>query len=420
MKIGAVIRITAMASIVAVLAACSTTSSATPANSGGKATAVLNYWLWQDNATDQTWAALATEFNAQSKTGKVKLQVIPLAQYEDKMLNALASGSGPDAARFKDEWLGQFVKAKAIAPLTKQINAWPGKADVIPTLFASGQVAGDSAIYMLPNQYTTLYMYYRPSIFAAAGLPAPQTEADVLHAASVLKAKGKFAIDVRGGSGGQDQWAAWMLAGGAKFLNGTNVVIDNKTALTVNQEYLDLAGKLGATPPGSITANFASVENNFLNGTTAMFIHHVGSLAAVRAALKGDVKAIPMPGATAPGQGTLGTMSGNVVLAGSQQQGLAWDWISWLDAHNQMLKLSTSPQGQLPVLTSVAKDKPFSTDPALKVAVAAESYATSWPGVVGTSTVVNKDWEPTIQSAFEGQTSNQRMLTSIASDLTGH
>jgi len=150
-----------------------------------------------------------------------------------------------------------------------------------------------------------------------------------------------------------------------------------------------------------------------------MFIHHVGSLAAVRAALKGDVKVIPMPGATGSGQGTLGTMSGNVILAASHQQGLAWDWISWLDAHKQMLKLSTSAQGQLPVLTSVATMKPFSTDPALKVAVAAESYATSWPGVVGTSTVVNKDWEPTIQSAFEGQSSSLAMLTTIASDLSG-
>jgi multiple sugar transport system substrate-binding protein len=419
MKIGAFFRTTAVAvCATAILAACGTSGQGPTASSGSK-NAVLQYWLWQDNATDTTWAQLAKEFNAQSTSGTVKLQVIPMAQYEDKMLNALASGNGPDAARFKDWWLGDFVKAKALLPLTKQINSWKGKSDVVPQLWASGKVAGDDTVYMLPHQYTTLYMYYRPSIFAAAGLKAPKTHADVLHAAQVLKAKGQFAIDVRGGAGGQDQWAAWMLSGGAKFMNGNKVALNNATAIAVNQEYLDLAGKLAATPPGSITAGYAAVQSNFLNGTTAMMIHHAGSLKAVRAALGKDVAVIPMPGETSALQGTLGSMSGNVIFAGSKNQDLAFKWISWLAEHNQMLKLSTSPQGQLPVLTSVAKQAPFVSDPALQVAMGAEKYAQSWPALVGTSKVVNKDWEPTIQSAFEGQTSSKDALTTLASDLAG-
>lgn len=417
MKIGPFFRTTAFAvGVAALLAACG--SSPAPAASSSK-NAVLQYWVWQDNATDTTWAQLAKQFNAQSTSGTVKLQVIPLAQYEDKMLNALASGSGPDAARFKDWWLGEFVKAKALVPLNKQIDAWKGKSDVVPQLFASGKVAGDSSIYMLPHQYTTLYMYYRPSMFAAAGLKAPQTHADVLHAAQVLKAKGQFALDVRGGAGGQDQWAAWMLSGGAKFMNGDKVALNDPTAVAVNQEYLDLAGKLGATPPGSITADFAAVQSNFLNGTTAMMIHHPGSLKAVRTALGKDVAVIPMPGNTSAGQATLGSMSGNVIFSGSKNQDLAFKWISWLAGHDQMLKMSTSPQGQLPVLSSVAKEEPFVSDPALKIAIGAEKYAQSWPGLAGTSKVVNKEWQPTIQSAFEGQTSSKDALTTLAEVLAG-
>ena len=419
MKIGALLRTTAIAaSVIAVLGACSS-GGAAPAASTGDKNAVLQYWLWQDDATDTTWADLAKEFNAQSTSGTVQLQVIPLAQYEDKMLNALASGGGPDAARFKDWWLGEFVKAKALEPLTKQIDAWSGKADVVPQLFASGKVAGDNAIYMLPHQYTTLYMYYRPSVFAAAGLQAPKTHADVLHAAQVLKAKGQFALDVRGGAGGQDQWAAWMVSGGAQFMKGDKVVLNDAKAVAVNQDYLDLAGKLGATPPGSLTADFAAVRTNFLNGTTAMMIHHAGSLKAVRAALGSDVAVIPMPGKTSAGQATLGSMSGNVVFTGSKNKGLAFDWISWLAEPAQMLKISTSAQGQLPVLTSVAKKEPFVTDPALKIAIGAEAYAQSWPGVAGTSKVVNKEWQPTIQSAFEGQVSSKAALTTLADVLAG-
>ncbi|PVU81989.1 hypothetical protein DDP54_02020 [Cellulomonas sp. WB94] len=421
MKIRALARTLAVAAGAAtLLASCASGgSTASAGSSTGSSTAVLNYWLWQDDATDQTWAQLAEEFNAQSTTGTVALQVIPLAQYEDKMLNALASGGGPDAARFKDWWLGEFVKAKALEPLTTKIDAWGGKSDVVPELFNSGKVAGDDAVYMLPHQFTTLYMYYRPSIFAAAGLEAPQTHADVLHAAQVLAAKGQFAMDVRGGAGGQDQWAAWMLSGGAKFMDGDKVVLNDDTAVAVNQDYLDLAGKLAATPPGSLTADFAAVRGNFLNGTTAMMIHHPGSLKAVREALGDDVAVIPMPGKTTAGEATLGSMSGNVVFSGSKNKDLAFDWISWLAEHDQMLKISTSPQGQLPVLSSVAKEEPFVSDPALKIAIGAEAYASSWPGVAGTSKVVNKEWQPTIQSAFEGQTSSKDALTVLADVLAG-
>jgi multiple sugar transport system substrate-binding protein len=419
MKTGAFLRMTAVAvAAAAALAACSSGGQAPAASSGDK-NAVLQYWLWQDDATDTTWADLAKQFNAQSTNGTVKLQVIPLAQYEDKMLNALASGGGPDAARFKDWWLGEFVKAKALVTLTKQIDGWKGKSDVVPQLFGSGKVAGDDAVYMLPHQYTTLYMYYRPSMFTAAGLTAPKTHADVLHAAQVLKASGHFALDVRGGAGGQDQWAAWMLSGGAKFMDGDKVALNNDTAVAVNQDYLDLAGKLAATPPGSLTADFAAVRSNFLNGTTAMMIHHPGSLKAVRTALGTDVAVIPMPGKSGPGEATLGSMSGNVIFSGSKNKDLAFSWISWLAEHDQMLKMSTSPQGQLPVLTSVAKEEPFVSDPALKIAIDAETYAQSWPGVAGTSKVVNKEWQPTIQSAFEGQTSSKDALTALANVLAG-
>ena len=57
MKIGALLRTTAIAaSVIAVLGACSS-GGAAPAASTGDKNAVLQYWLWQDDATDTTWAA---------------------------------------------------------------------------------------------------------------------------------------------------------------------------------------------------------------------------------------------------------------------------------------------------------------------------------------------------------------------------
>lgn len=381
----------------------------------------LTYWLWQDNATDPTWQKLASEFNAANKGFTVEMQVIPLAQYEDKLKTALSSGGGPDTARFKDWWVGEFVKAKALASLGSRIDSWSGKADVVPALWKTGQVAGDSNTYMLPHQYVTLYMYYRKSAFKKAGLEPPKTHADVLHAAEKLTNAGakKYAIDVRGGSGGQDQWAAWMYSGGAQMTDASGkVVLNDSTAVAVNQEYLDIHAKLHAAPPGSVTAAFAQVQANFQAGTTAMLIHHTGSLKAMRAALGDDLGVVAMPSVDPAGPVTLGTMSGNVVLASSQKQQQAWEWISWLAGKDPMLAISTSPQGQLPVLQSVAADAAFTKDEGYKIALDAERYARTWPSVPGTALVANKDWSPNIQAAFAGSKSSADTLNALAADLS--
>ncbi|UPO78598.1 sugar ABC transporter substrate-binding protein [Arthrobacter sp. Helios] len=396
------------------LAACSSSSSADQA--GGD----LEYWLWQDDATDQTWQQLAGQFNGLNTGFKVNLQIIPLAQYQDKLLTALSSGGGPDACRFKDWWLGQFVGQKAIASLDDMVSNWDGQDDVLAELYATGKVPGSDSLYMLPHQFVTLYMYYRKSFFKEAGLDAPRTHEDVLRAAEKLTdaSKSRFGIDVRGGAGGQDQWAAWMFSGGARMVDEAgNVVLDDPAAISVNQQYLDLQTKLNAAPPGSTTAAFAQVIANFQGGQTGMLIHHTGSLSALRSGLGDDLGVIPMPSKDPADARTLGSMSGNVVLQSSKKQQQAFEWISWLATKEPMVKISTSKQGQLPVLKSAAEDPFFSSDEAYRVAIAAQAGALSWPAVKGTAAVANQTWSPAIQGAFLNQSTSEQMMKKLAEDL---
>lgn len=403
------------------LAGCSSSSpsgSSAPAASQTTDTTgqTLNYWLWVDNATDQTWQQLADQFNAESGHGKVQLQVVPAAQYLDKLQTALSSGNGPDAARMKDEWIGQFVKAGVLAPLSKKIDAWSGKSSVISSSWDAGKVPGKSEIYMMPHQNTALYMYYNKKLFSAAGLDAPKTQADVIADAPKLTGNGHYAFDVRGGAGGQDQWAAWMYAGGTQFVDSSGkVTLDSPTGEQVNQSYLDL---VKFAPPGSATAAYAQVQSNFLSGTTAMMIHHVGSLAAVRKQFGQDVGVIPVPGNDPSKPSTLQTMSGNVVFTSSKKQELAWQWETWLLGDAQMLKMSTSPQGQLPVTTAVAANAAFTKDDGYQVALKAAQTAQSWPQLNGTTNVVNATWSPTIQQAFGGQSRSAQMLQKLSADLS--
>lgn len=413
MKKGAVFITAAL--MVGGLAACASDSG----SETGDPNAVLEYWVWQDDATDPTWTDMVADFNEKSEIGTVELVTIPLAQYEDKLLNGLASGGGPDAARFRDLWLGEFVKAGAIEPLSDRIEGWDGKDDIPSFLYDTGKVPGDETVYLMPHQYSTYYMYYRPSMFEAVGLDAPETHEDVLEAAAALKAQGQYALDVRGGAGGQDQWSAWLLSGGAEFADEDGNVTLAETGADVNQDYLDFVTE-GYAPPGSITADFAAVKANFFNGTTAMMLHHAGSYNAVKEALGDDFGVVPMPNVDPSNPTTFGIMSGNVILSGSDKKDLAWSWISYLDTHDPMLKLSTSIQGQLPVLTSVIEEDVFQSNDALMIAINGQEYAKTWPLLPGASTVANKEWGPTLQSAFEGSISSEEALTVLGNTLAGN
>ncbi|AQP48086.1 hypothetical protein BW730_11900 [Tessaracoccus aquimaris] len=385
---------------------------------GGGGTTDITYWLWQDDATDQTWTQLAEKFNGEQTDVKVTLETIPLDQYQNKLTTAAMNKTGPDAARCKDWWLGQFAPEGATADLTTFVDAWGGKGDVVEGLWKTGQLPGSKEVFMLPHQYVTLYMYYRKDYFSEVGLEAPRTQDEFLAAAGKLATGDRYAMDVRGGAGGQDQWLGWMYAGGARVVNdGGEIVLNDATASQVNQRYLDIVTELNAAPPGSITAAFADVKKNFASGLTSMMIHHPGSLKEMTEVFGDKLGVIPIPGNGSAPSHTLGSMSGNVIMAGSKKQEAAWKWISWLTEEAQMATMSTSPQGQLPVLTSVMESEAFTSDANLKVAVDAIPDALTWPALKGVATLAGKEWNPTIQRAFQKELTSQAALDAMADVL---
>lgn len=378
----------------------------------------VTYWLWQDDATDTTWAELAEKFNSEQEDVVVTLETIPLDQYQNQLITSAMSGTGPDAARSKDWWLGQFAPEGAIADITEFVDQWENSDDVVESLWATGQLPGEDAIFMLPHQYTTLYLYYRPSYFEEAGVEPPSSQEDFLAAAEALTGDGRFALDVRGGAGGQDQWLAWMYAGGASLVDDSGeVILDDDTAVEVNQRYLDLTTSLDAAPPGSITAAFADVKTNFADGLTAMMIHHPGSLAEMQSTFEDDLGVIPIPTGDGQPGATLGSMSGNVIMEGSESKEAAWAWISWLSEQEQMETMTASPEGQLPVLESVIALPEYNEDPQLAVAIEAIPTAKTWPALPGVAELAAAQWGPTIQQAFQGELSSTDALGTMADTL---
>lgn len=414
----------ALAATLAVsLSACGGETGANGADSanGSASPTTIEYWLWQDDATDTTWDELAEEFNATHDGVTVNLTTIPLDQYQDRLLTAAASGTAPCAARSKDWWLGQFAPQGVLADLSDQVAAWDGESDVIDALWSTGQLPGDDRIFMLPHQYVTLWLYYNKDRLAEAGVEVPTTQEEFLEVAPLLTdpSSGKYAFDVRGGGGGQDQWMAWMFAGGADVVDADGAIaLDSPEAVEANQRYLDIVTELDAAPPGSITAAFAPVQTNFGAGTTAMMIHHPGSLNAMRETLGDSLGVAPIPVVEGGDPSTLTSMSGNVIMSDCKDKDAAFDWISWLATEEPMRTISTSVQGQLPVLESVASSEPFASDPDLQLAIEAARTAKSWPALPGVAQLAANDFQTQVQTAFQGQQTSEQMLEHLSAVLS--
>lgn len=387
----------------------------------GQKKTVIKYWLWLDDPTDPMFPDLVKQFNSLNPDIQVEYELIPLAQYYDKLVTAVGAGTAPDCARFKDWWLGAFVDAGALEPLDNYLNNWNGYKDVITNLWTTGKIHAKSPIYMMPHQFITFYLYYRKDWFKEKNLPPPTDLSKFLDAAKKLTdpSKNRYGFGLRGGAGGQDQWLAFMVAQGARLVDRTGKVIaDSPEAILANQWYIDLFRVHKVAPPSAPTDAYAQVLGAFQAGITAMMAHHVGSSVLVTQRLgEENVGVVPMPPADPRRPATMMTMSGNVILSGSKNKDAAFKFISWLTEKDQMDKWCRSRQGQLPVLKSVASMPYYMNNIFFKVSLDQAKYAIAWPPLPGVGYISAQLWLSLMQRALLGEITSKEMMVEIANAL---
>lgn len=382
----------------------------------------IDYWLWLDDTTDPVWPALIDRFHAENPDIIVDYELIPLAQYYDRLLIAASSDSAPDAARFKEWWLGDFVENDLLAPLDEYIAAWPGADDVIENLYATGRTRADGPVYMLPHQYITFYLYYRADRLAEQGIDVPVTSEDFIAAARALTdpTNQRYGFGLRGGAGGQDQWLAYMLAGGCRLVDDAgDVVADSPECVAANQAYIDLFRVHEIAPPSAPSDGFAQVIGAFEAGITSFVAHHVGSSKRLTAVHGEALGVMDIPTADPDAPATMAAMAGNVLFDAGDDQEAAWRFVSWLTEHEQMDAMSRSNNGQLPVLASVAALDYYQDNPFFRLSLAQAEYATAWPPLPGVGYISSQLWQASMQQALLGDITSEQMMSEIAAALRG-
>lgn len=379
----------------------------------------INYWYWKESPDTTIVKELAAKFEAKTGIHVNINEDVTSNNFMTNLTNAIAAGNGPDAVELNTARIPALMAANALAPLNSYVKSWAGASDVTPSLWKWVKSSNGKTTYALPWKYLMFIMLYNKARFADAGVDVPTTQKQFLAIQPKLfnPAKSLYAFNVRGANG-SDQWASFMVAGGAKFttINGS-ISLDSTLTRDSNKIYIN-SFKYG--PPSAITSNSGTALVNELEaGVTAMVINHIGGARALKDPSKIGFAPIPSRKGGDDRTTYMGTMNMNSVLAASKQKDAAFKWIAYLAENEAQLALAKSKEGFLPVTNGVATDPYFKNDAAFQLSLQLAQHPTlAWPLIPGTSIVQNTDWPVAMASALLGKSTSDDMVQSISGSLS--
>ena len=368
----------------------------------------IKFWFWADNdAYAQTMQEMIADFNATNGKGITVVgeqQDWNGGEYSNNLLTAAIGGGAPDVATFKLTATPAFVNNGQLANLDEFIANWADKDQINENLYNTmKQASGTDSIYVMPWNTQVLYVYYRPSMFKAAGIGVPTTYEEFLEACKKLTHDGVYGFGMRGSNGGQEPWGCFLYAGGGDWEH-----MDSEGAIKGMQDYIDLY-KNGYVPETAPNDGFSQVIDNFKSGLTAMTIHHIGSSAQMIETFGDDVDAFIFP--KGEGQWTSMGDTETVMFNSCANKEAAFEWMAYL-ATGKGQETWCTVTGNVPVAARVQALPQFQENKFMKVSIEGAPVAGILP-VRDTTTQWIKDWPGVIQQALLGDITAEECMKQL-------
>lgn len=264
--------------------------------------------LWQGispPANREVFQTLVAQFNATHPDIEVEsLYVGQPDQQIPKILTAIVGDAAPDILWYVPQLTGQLVELEAIQPLETWLRQSPLKAEVDPALFDMMSLEGH--LWSIPFATNNTALFYRPSLFAAAGIVEPPKTWEQLRAVArqlTRDTDNDGRIDQHGLflSLGKGEWAVfawlpWVYSAGGWISRQGKPDLVNAGAIATLQFAQDLVkdGSVLLSPPER-----GYETDNFIAGKVAMQVTGPWNLPQMEAAGI-DFGVIPLPVAQQP------------------------------------------------------------------------------------------------------------------------
>ncbi len=381
---------------------------------------VLTYWYWADNIEySALMQSIISEFNeTNSKNITVIGEEYPWdgGAYSETLFTAAMGGGGPDMAAWKLTSTPLFAANNLLSNLDPYIESWEDKDKIDDNIYnIMREASGTEDLYVMPWNTQILYVYYRPSIFDAAGVSVPKTYEEFLTAIekTTMDTDGDGEIDVygygmRGAKGGQEPWGSFVYGRGGNFADMTS-----EASISGMQDFIDIYEN-GYVPPTATTDGFSEIIANFKSGRTAMTIHHTGSSAGMVEIFGDDVSAFPFP--QGEGQWTSMGDTENVIFASCEYPEAAFEWVSYLATGKGQIDWCEKT-GNVPVSKSVQQLDFYQDNKFMKASIEGMSYAGILPILDTTTEWINTVWPNTVASALMGDVSAEEAMQVLQEEL---
>lgn len=265
---------------------------------------------------------LVAKFNRQHPDLQVEsLYVGQSDQQLPKILTAVVGDAAPDLLWFGSMYTGKFVELGAIEPVDEYWNNSSISAEIDPTLHESMEY--ENRLWSVPFATNNVGIFYRPSLFKAAGveqLPTNWTELRATAKQLTRDTNGDGEIDRYGMllPLGKGEWTVftwlpfmWSAGGELQSDNGA-ITINNSGAIAALKLWQDLI-QSGSAILSSPERGYEL--DNFMTGKVAMQLTGPWTMGQLASRPDIDYGVMPIPAdlrnATATGGENLFMMKGN-------------------------------------------------------------------------------------------------------------
>ncbi|MGI6132490.1 MAG: sugar ABC transporter substrate-binding protein [Bacillota bacterium] len=231
------------------------------------AAAPVKLTVWAMGAEAQKIGDMTAKFEKANPGIRVTVQAIPWSAAHDKIITAVAGGTGPDVAQMGTTWMAEFGSIGVFEDLSRYISK---SKTVEKGQFFSGSwgtcvVAGK--VYGIPWYVDTRALFYRTDLLAAKGFKqAPRTWEELRAAAAALAGDDLFGMALS--TNNYQEFMPFVWQNGGRILDEKG-----RPAVTEPEfiEALDFYAKLFHDKLAPIDSGGTDLFQEFAKGTMPMY-----------------------------------------------------------------------------------------------------------------------------------------------------
>lgn len=344
------------------------------------------HWQHHHEARTPALESLARQFEAENPGVQVKIEAIPFDSYFDKLLTALAAGTGPDVFQVPMAFGTELTRSGMISPVPETVYT----TEQIEELFLDwtiSQFKYNGKYYALPTDVQTLVMFVNNKMLREAGLDPeqpPRTWSELLEQARKVTIRDEQGRIIQGGLDTRYKWAVHNLfihqniEGPILDLENKRVTYDQPAGL----EAWKFVAELITGPEAVDSPTFLTGQMKFEQEKAAFYINHPvtrGRLELNHPDIDWSVHPVPMPDGSDE-LITVGHHWAYVANAKSADSELAWKWIKYL-ASEEAQRLWVLEARDLPSMIKLVNDPDLTPDEAARVAMESLKYARPYEAV---------------------------------------